>query len=90
VTSEVTPTATSAEPMPAATCRAASPSRSATTTQAPSAASRRAMARPIPEPPPVTSAIRLASGRGFGRRRSLASSRSQYSIRNFSASLIGA
>ena len=47
------------------------------------------MARPIPDPPPVTSATRVASGLGFGRRASLASSSAQYSIRNFSASLIG-
>ena len=59
------------------------------TTHAPSAASRCAVARPMPEPPPVTSATRVASGLGLGRRRSLASSSSQYSIRNFSLSGIG-
>jgi hypothetical protein len=48
------------------------------------------MARPIPEPPPVTSAMRVASGLGSGIRASLASSSAQYSIRNFSASSIGA
>ena len=60
------------------------------TTQAPSAASRCAMARPMPDPAPVTSATRVASGFGFGIRASLASSNDQYSIRNFSASSIGA
>ena len=45
---------------------------------------------PIPEPPPVTSATRVASGFGVGLRRSFASSSSQYSMRNFSASSIGA
>ena len=63
---------------------------SATTTHAPSAARRWAIARPIPEPAPVTSATRVASGFGFGSRASLASSSAQYSIRNFSASAIGA
>ena len=48
------------------------------------------MARPIPEPPPVTNATRLASGFGAGIRRSFASSSAQYSMRNFSASSIGA
>ncbi len=47
------------------------------------------MARPIPLPPPVTRAIRPARGRGLGRRRSLASSSSQYSMRNFSFSSMG-
>ena len=63
---------------------------SATTTHAPSAARRCAIARPMPEPAPVTSATRVASGFGFGSRASLASSSAQYSIRNFSASGIGA
>ena len=63
---------------------------SATTTHAPSAASRRAIARPMPEPAPVTNATRPASGLGFGIRASLASSSAQYSIRNFSDSGIGA
>ncbi len=44
----------------------------------------------MPEPPPVTSAIRVASGFGLGIRASLASSSAQYSMRNFSASSIGA
>ncbi len=48
------------------------------------------MARPMPEPPPVTNATRVASGLGFGIRGSLASSSAQYSMRNFSASSIGA
>ena len=65
-------------------------SRSATTTQAPSAASRCAIALPMPDPAPVTSATRVASGLGFGIRASLASSSAQYSMRNFSASAIGA
>ena len=60
------------------------------TTQAPSAASRLAVALPMPEAAPVTRAIRVASGLGFGIRWSLASSSAQYSMRNFSASSIGA
>ena len=48
------------------------------------------MALPIPDAAPVTSATRVASGLGFGIRASLASSSAQYSMRNFSASLIGA
>ena len=76
--------------MSAATVAAAAPSRSATTTQAPSAASRCAIARPIPEPAPVTNATRVASGFGVGIRCSFASSSAQYSIRNFSLSGIGA
>ena len=44
----------------------------------------------MPEPPPVTNAMRVASGGGAGIRRSLASSSDQYSMRNFSASSIGA
>ncbi len=59
-------------------------------TQAPSAANRSAIALPIPDPAPVTSAIRVASAFGLGSRASLASSSAQYSIRNFSASSIGA
>ncbi len=47
------------------------------------------MARPMPEPAPVTNATRLASGLALGRRCSFASSRPQYSMRNFSASGIG-
>ena len=89
VTSAVNGTATSAFPISSATAAARSASRSATTTHAPSAASRRAMARPIPDPAPVTRAIRVASGLGGGRRRSLASSSAQYSIRNFSVSSMG-
>jgi len=45
---------------------------------------------PIPEAAPVTSAIFVASGLGFGIRASLASSSAQYSIRNFSDSSMGA
>ena len=48
------------------------------------------MARPIPEPAPVTNAIRAARALGLGSRASLASSSAQYSIANFSASSIGA
>ena len=59
------------------------------TTQAPSAASRVAMALPIPEPAPVTRATRVASAFGLGIRCSLASSSDQYSMANFSASEIG-
>ena len=44
-------------PISAATRAAASPSTSATTTHAPSAARRWAMARPMPDPAPVTKAI---------------------------------
>jgi hypothetical protein len=62
---------------------------SATTTHAPSAASRWAIALPIPDPAPVTMATRVASGFGAGIRASLASSSAQYSIRNFSDSGIG-
>ncbi|MCO4699491.1 hypothetical protein LRR80_05587 [Streptomyces sp. RO-S4] len=90
VTSTVTATALSGPPSSCATRAAFSPCRSATTTHAPSAASRRAMAFPIPLPAPVTSATRVASGFGGGIRRSLASSRAQYSMRNFSDSSIGA
>ncbi|SLJ82640.1 Uncharacterised protein [Mycobacteroides abscessus subsp. abscessus] len=43
----------------------------------------------MPDAAPVTSAIRVASGLGRGRRASLASSSAQYSMRNFSASSIG-
>ena len=48
------------------------------------------MALPIPEAAPVTRAMRVAWDLGLGIRASLASSRAQYSIRNFSASSIGA
>ena len=48
------------------------------------------MAFPMPDAAPVTRAIRVASGFGFGIRCSLASSKAQYSIRNFSDSSIGA
>ena len=44
-----------------ATSRAPSRLRSATATRAPSAASRRAVAAPMPLPPPVTSAVRPSS-----------------------------
>ena len=90
VTSATTLIARSGPPSSSATASALAPSMSATTTQAPSAASRWAIALPIPEPAPVTKATFVASGRGFGRRASLASSSAQYSIRNFSASGIGA
>ena len=60
------------------------------TTHAPSAASRCAIALPMPDAAPVTSAMRVASGLGAGIRCSFASSSAQYSIRNFSASSIGA
>ena len=60
------------------------------TTQAPSAARRVAMALPMPDAAPVTSAMRVACDLGLGRRASLASSSDQYSIRNFSDSSIGA
>ena len=60
------------------------------TTHAPSAASRVAIAFPIPDAAPVTRAIREANGFGFGIRASFASSNAQYSMRNFSASSIGA
>jgi len=66
VTSTVTGTAMSAEPSSPATVAALSGFTSATTTQAPSAASRCAIALPIPDPAPVTSAMRVASG--FRRR----------------------
>ena len=90
VTSIAIPIALSELPISAATATAPSLSRSATTTQAPSAANRSAVAFPRPEAAPVTRAIRLASGFGLGARLSFASSRSQYSIRNFSDSAIGA
>jgi hypothetical protein len=47
-------------PISAATTSAWAPSRSATTTRAPSAASRRAHASPMPLAPPVTKAVRPA------------------------------
>ena len=79
-------------PAPSAseTVWAASPSMSVTATTAPSSRRRTAMARPIPEPAPVTSAIFPVRGLGLGRRWSLRSSSTQYSMRNFSASEIGA
>ena len=86
----MTATALSGPPSSSATLCALSRFRSATTTQAPSAATRAAMALPIPDPAPVTNAIRVARGLGLGIRASLASSSAQYSMRNFSASLIGA
>ena len=90
VTSMAIPIALSELPISAATATAPSLSRSATTTQAPSAASRSAVAFPRPDAAPVTSAMRLASGFGLGARLSFASSKSQYSMRNFSDSVIGA
>ena len=89
-TSTWTPTATSALPISAAACCALSSDRSAMTTQAPSADSFSAVARPMPDAAPVTNATRVASGFGFGIRCSLASSSAQYSMRNFSASSMGA
>ena len=90
LTSTCTPIATSGPPISAAAACAFSRLRSAIATTAPSAASFWAIDLPIPEAAPVTSAIRVASGFGFGIRWSLASSSAQYSIRNFSASSIGA
>jgi hypothetical protein len=49
-----------ASSIPLATDSARSPYRSATTTVAPSRAKSSAVARPIPEPPPVTTATVLA------------------------------
>ena len=82
--------ASSPAPSASETVRAASTSISATVMAAPSSRRRMAMARPIPEPAPVTSAILPVSGFGLGRRWSLRSSSTQYSMRNFSASEIGA
>src|SRR5882762_4691700 len=48
--------------MSAAVCSATSLSRSLTTTEAPEAASLRAISRPMPRPEPETSATRSASG----------------------------
>ena len=90
VTSIEIPTALSALPISAATFTAPSRSRSATTMHAPSLARRSAVALPRPDAAPVTSAIRPASGFGLGARFNFASSRSQYSMRNFSDSGIGA
>ena len=64
-TSALTATATSRPPSSSATVWALSRFRSAMTTQPPSAAIRVAMALPIPEPAPVTSATRVASGLGL-------------------------
>ena len=89
VTSTPTATALSGPPSSVATFCAPAKSRSATTTQEPSATSRVAIALPIPDAAPVTSAILPTSALPLGARRSLASSNSQYSIRNFSDSLIG-
>src|SRR4029079_6575769 len=55
--------------MASPTSFAASPSRSATTTKAPSRANVSAMARPIPAPPPVTRAILSSSRRIRSRPR---------------------
>ena len=62
VTSHCTPTATSVEPSSAAAACAFSRSRSAITTHAPSAARRVAIALPMPDAAPVTSATRPACG----------------------------
>ena len=61
-------------------------STSARVTQAPSARSRSAAARPMPPAPPVMKAMRPARLLGFGMRCSLASSSSQYSMSNASCS----
>ena len=90
MTSHATLTAWSVAPISRATASALPASMSATTTHAPSAARRSAIALPMPEPPPVTNATRVASGFAFGSRWSFASSSAQYSIRNFSDSGIGA
>ncbi|CAB4778678.1 unannotated protein [freshwater metagenome] len=90
MTSTNTATALSGPPNSAATFVAPSRSRSAITTQAPSACNRLAVAKPIPEAAPVTRATLPCNGFPLGARRSLASSNSQYSIRNFSDSGIGA
>ena len=90
VTFACTPIATSVLPISAAAACAFSRSRSAMTTHAPSAARRVAMALPMPDAAPVTSAMRVACVFGFGMRWSLASSSAQYSMRNFSSSEIGA
>ncbi len=82
--------ALSGPPSSPATAAALSALRSATTTHAPSATSRSQVAFPMPDPPPVTSAMRVANALGLGIRCSLASSSAQYSIRNFSDSSIGA
>ena len=89
VTFTCTPTATSVPPISAAASWALARSRSAMTTQAPSAARRVAMALPMPDAAPVTSATRVACDFGFGIRCSFASSSAQYSMRNFSASEMG-
>ena len=57
---------------------------SATTTCAPRLASRSATSRPMPLPPPTTSAIFRLNSRSGGIRCSFASSSAQYSIRNAS------
>jgi hypothetical protein len=88
-TSSCTPTATSALPSSAAAACALARSRSAITTHAPSAARRAAVALPMPDAAPVTSAMRVASGFGLGRRASLAFSSAQYSMRNFSLPPMG-
>ena len=71
VTSAARLIAVSVPPSSRATASALSGSMSATTTQAPSAASRWAIALPIPDPAPVTNATRAASGFGFGIRGQL-------------------
>ena len=77
-------------PISLAVWAAASGSISATATAAPFSLKMAAMARPIPEPPPVTNATLPVSGLGGGRRLSFISSSIQYSIRNFSRSGTGA
>src|SRR6185312_947740 len=78
-TASTSPTSTSnpRPPISVATARAASPSRSNTATRAPSAAIRRHVARPMPDPPPVTTALLPSSSpivtpdRAFHPRRRL-------------------
>ena len=59
-------------------------------THAPSAASRVAIALPMPDAAPVTRAMRVACDFGRGILASFASSSAQYSMRNFSRSSMGA
>ena len=73
----------------AVTVSRAPASTSVTTTHAPSASSRSAVAPPIPPAPPVTSAIRPSRPFGFGSRCSFASSSRQYSTPKASCSEIG-
>ena len=76
------------EPHSLAVVFAASPSLSSTTTCAPCLAKARAIAAPIPLPPPVTKTTWRASDASLPLP-SFACSRLQYSISNVSASLTG-